>query len=752
MDPHPTTDDQPVAPEGGLAGWFAENWKKLAVVVALAVVVSKYLHPIDLVLAVGGLSLIIFLHELGHFVAAKLCDVHVKTFSIGFGPALPFCQFKYGETTYKLAMIPLGGFVAMVGEGDEDGDVVEGASDPEEAASDPRSFKNKPVFQRMFIISAGVIMNLILGCVCFMVTYLHGVQERPAIATWVEPGSAAWRAGIHSGTEITRINGRQNPWFNDLQPIVASTRAGRTVDLVLRYGGTTRQLDIEPTRTEGALLPLLGISSPSRMTLPPARREGQPPVRPDSPAAGAVGADGVGFKAGDKIVAMTDPDQPDKVTPLAADPAAGLTTPYFDYERRLQRLAANPATAGKPIALHVERADGPADPVTVTVKPAHRWTTGLRMRMGEIVAVRVNSPAAAAGVQDQQTIEEAVTRRGDRIVKVELPTKDGPVVLERDKLDPLRLPFELVRWAEQQPKGWDPKANPIQVEVLRDGKGHTEERVTLPLAWDPSFQYDLSRPSSPGAPVPVPGLGLAYHVQAVVDGVEPGSPAEKLGLAANDQIKEVRYKVVGPDGKEMTQKWETVEPHQWAFVDVALQTVPPHEMQVKYERGGVVTTVSLAAAADASWPVADLGLDLSNDTQTQQAHGVLDALEMGAYRTTRSIRTIYQQLYALAAGRISVKMMSGPISLARMSYVLAGEDVWHLILFMGLISVNLAVVNFLPIPVLDGGHMMFLLYEGLRGRPAPEWAHVGLTYAGLAVVGCLMLFVLGLDIWRIFFA
>jgi regulator of sigma E protease len=87
-----------------------------------------------------------------------------------------------------------------------------------------------------------------------------------------------------------------------------------------------------------------------------------------------------------------------------------------------------------------------------------------------------------------------------------------------------------------------------------------------------------------------------------------------------------------------------------------------------------------------------------------------------------------------------------------MSYFLAAEDVWHLILFMGLISVNLAVVNSLPIPVLDGGHMMFLLYEGIRGRPAPEWAHVGLTYAGLAVVGCLMLFVLGLDIWRLFFA
>jgi regulator of sigma E protease len=71
---------------------------------------------------------------------------------------------------------------------------------------------------------------------------------------------------------------------------------------------------------------------------------------------------------------------------------------------------------------------------------------------------------------------------------------------------------------------------------------------------------------------------------------------------------------------------------------------------------------------------------------------------------------------------------------------------------MGLISINLAVVNFLPIPVLDGGHMMFLLYEWVRGKPAPASVQVALTYLGLAAVLGLMLFVIGLDIWRLFFA
>jgi regulator of sigma E protease len=97
-------------------------------------------------------------------------------------------------------------------------------------------------------------------------------------------------------------------------------------------------------------------------------------------------------------------------------------------------------------------------------------------------------------------------------------------------------------------------------------------------------------------------------------------------------------------------------------------------------------------------------------------------------------------------------MMAGPLTLARASYLLAGQDTWYLLLLMAMISINLAVVNFLPIPVLDGGHMMFLLYEAVRGKPAPESVQLALTYVGLGIVGCLMLFVIGLDIWRLFIA
>src|SRR5436309_3312137 len=88
----------------------------------------------SIVKAVLGLSFVIFIHELGHFLAAKWCDVNVTTFSIGFGPAIPGCRFKRGETTYKLAILPLGGYVQMVGQVDGDE-----ASDGSE--EDPRSYR-----------------------------------------------------------------------------------------------------------------------------------------------------------------------------------------------------------------------------------------------------------------------------------------------------------------------------------------------------------------------------------------------------------------------------------------------------------------------------------------------------------------------------------------------------------------------------------------------------------------------------------
>jgi regulator of sigma E protease len=103
------------------------------------------------------------------------------------------------------------------------------------------------------------------------------------------------------------------------------------------------------------------------------------------------------------------------------------------------------------------------------------------------------------------------------------------------------------------------------------------------------------------------------------------------------------------------------------------------------------------------------------------------------------------------SGRISPKTMSGPLTIANVSYRVAGEDFWQFLLFIGMISVNLAVVNFLPIPVLDGGHMVFLILEKILGRPVPERLFHIAMYIGLAIILGLMIFVIALDIQRLLF-
>src|SRR5258707_5328687 len=108
----------------------------LVFVAAVIVLLCVFFDPFALAKVALGLGFVIFVHELGYFLVAKWCDVHVTTFSIGFGPALPGCKFKWGETTYMLALFPLGGYVQMVGQVDGD------ESDDPDTKEDPRSYKN----------------------------------------------------------------------------------------------------------------------------------------------------------------------------------------------------------------------------------------------------------------------------------------------------------------------------------------------------------------------------------------------------------------------------------------------------------------------------------------------------------------------------------------------------------------------------------------------------------------------------------
>nr|NIP84442.1 metalloprotease [Planctomycetales bacterium] len=103
------------------------------------------------------------------------------------------------------------------------------------------------------------------------------------------------------------------------------------------------------------------------------------------------------------------------------------------------------------------------------------------------------------------------------------------------------------------------------------------------------------------------------------------------------------------------------------------------------------------------------------------------------------------------AGHLSPQLLGGPGTIAAVAGISAKEGLASLLIFLTLLSANLAVVNFLPIPVLDGGHMVFLIFEAIFRRPVSEKVVIPLTYAGLALILCLMAFVIGLDVNRFIF-
>jgi regulator of sigma E protease len=810
-------------------GWLMSNGPYLLLMIALAVWIYRTQGGFEglkqLTLVILGLGFVVFIHELGHFLAAKWCDVHVQTFSIGFGPALPGCSFTRGETTYKIGVLPLGGYVNMVGENPE----------ADEDEDYPRSFKNKTVGQRMIIISAGVVMNLLFGALCFIGVYrFHGMESPPAEVWRIESGSRAWQAGVRPGWKIVSITEPARWWslggkptvikdpdWDDFKIAVALSAAGRPLTMTFRdRDGKEETLQIEPLRDENNLMPVIGVSPPSQTKLIGGvyRKQTAMPVLYSSPAARARVLDfrrgdkllavkwgdktevplstsgwkglcgqmteakvapmtvtverggkkvkldvpAEGFSWDDRIIGTTDPatpDEPFNVSPLPPDPShpdKPAPDPYA-LRDRMRKLK------GKPMVFQVRRHKSDSsesgetasgETVNILVPPAYRRTLGLRMKMGKVAAIREGSKAAETNLS-----------KGDLITAVTLTYGDNyKAVLDETAMDPIRLPYELARRIEDDPKRPDVKKWRVTLEVR--GLNEKEENAKKPpikeLPWDDSWHLTGEGPGpSPASPMSIPQLGIAYYVDSKVMAVVKGSPAEEKGIKPGDDIRQIQYREAtrAVDDPEKWNSWADMyserpggrQYDQWAFFDWLLQRIDFPTVKMKVSRDGKEELVEIGpmdAQPDPTWPVTSRGLRLSPEVRLQKADTIQQAVVFGLNSTTRMIKNIYVQISSMLSGRISTKSLGGPVEIASQAFNFAGQGFAPFALFLGIISINLAVVNFLPIPVLDGGHMVFLFYEKLRGRRPSERVQEIATYLGLLLIVLLMLLVLYQDLKR----
>jgi regulator of sigma E protease len=195
------------------------------------------------------LTIVVFFHELGHFLIARWCGVRVLTFSIGFGPELLGFNDRHG-TRWKVSAIPLGGYVKFFG--DENAASVPDAESLNQMTEAEKrdSFFFKPIPQRAAIVAAGPIANFILAIVIFAVVFtFYGKQATPARVDTVQPASAAETAGFKPGDLIVTINGRKIETFTDMQRIV-STHAGDPLDIAVDRGGQQIEVKATPKLTE----------------------------------------------------------------------------------------------------------------------------------------------------------------------------------------------------------------------------------------------------------------------------------------------------------------------------------------------------------------------------------------------------------------------------------------------------------------------------------------------------------------------
>jgi regulator of sigma E protease len=195
------------------------------------------------------LTIVVFFHELGHFLVARWCGVRVLTFSVGFGPELIGFNDRHG-TRWKISAIPLGGYVKFFGD-DNAASVPDQDKLGRMTESEQRdSFFYKPVSRRAAIVAAGPIANFILAIVIFAAVFtLYGKQAAPARVDTVQPGSAAEAAGFQSGDLIISINGKTIETFTDMQRLVSAS-AGDLLQVEVDRGGARTTLRATPKLTE----------------------------------------------------------------------------------------------------------------------------------------------------------------------------------------------------------------------------------------------------------------------------------------------------------------------------------------------------------------------------------------------------------------------------------------------------------------------------------------------------------------------
>ncbi|PIE22507.1 MAG: hypothetical protein CSA62_12295 [Planctomycetota bacterium] len=622
-------------------------------------------------LVVIGVGFLVFVHELGHFLAARAAGVYVEVFSIGFGTRLFGWRDRKG-TDWRICLVPIGGYVKMYGE-------APGEGDPE----DDRALSNKSVPWRLLIFSGGVLMNVLFAAVAFPIVLGVGIPFNAPVAGEIAPGSPAAIAGVQQGDRFLTVNGSELHSFRTLQTEAAlSGEEGLVLGIERKQeGGGSKQIEltVHPRYRPSIGLKVLGISAPLEDSI-------RAQLHPGSTAAEA------GLPARARLIELN------------GEPVN--TKSWVELTRKLRgekavRFVANPISVGIIDEEGVE--------ATIEYKPTlDPGRPVLGVTAPEHAVLQVAAPEALGGLE---------LKVGDILVSLILGE-------QRHFVAGLGQLQELLRKAEPRR---------CFFELRRRSKPDTalDMRKLLRLELPSLFLGPKGRPLDG-----LLTLGNAPMVSNYVL-VQEGSAAADAGLRSGDRILSLDTAPVNSfetlaelvrkaKGKALQVRWQPFQAKDG--------TSPQREAEITPRK----------------IPVVDFGFTAFAEPlrETYRIDGVGASMYAGAKHCVETIRQLYATLKRIFGGSVAADNLGGIITIGVATYEKARSGFMELLFFLAILSLNLAFINVLPIPVLDGGHLMFLLVEAIKGSPVSTRVMSYAQFVGLMLVLALMVYVIFNDLVR----
>lgn len=683
-----------------------------------------------------GFGFLIFIHELGHFLAAKWAGIRADGFAIGMGPCVAsyrrgigFCLGSadakvvrahgkrpiemtdsereghgIGETEYSLRALPLGGYVRMLGQ--EDGN-------PEATSEDARSFGKATIPRRAVVILAGITANLMLAIVLFLIAFLAGVRfPAPTIgfvlpnspAAIAKPVTAGAPAGILPGDRVLAIDGDETKTFIDLRVAAAMAKPETELSMEIERDGKRLTYSVTPKRDEGSGLLSIGVDPARSSALTDVRDSREDVAR--MLARSVPEASSLGIGAGSRIESV----------------AGASVRTHAEIERAVR--AADTESVEVIWSLGEGAAADGRKSTRVALRPDFTVLSGADGSGGDAALLGL-APLArvldfAKGSANTETL-----RAGDVFLRVD--SLEGPRISQLMAHLRANPGSELKALVLR-----DGKETDVAIKTDRDGR----VGVYLESAWDlPLLAHSIDETRAGEAasePAATPAKALAALPLGSVVSLD-GAPIASL--------TELRAKLIA---RAKAQAGDAP-----MVVKIGLRDPSPGSSPHETETAIGPADLKMLRGLGYSFPIPETFFDPEFTVLTANGNPVT-AISMGFRQTVVMVEQVFLTIDRVFRGSVSANQLQGPVGILHTGTKVADEGFMYIVFFMALISVNLAVVNLLPIPIADGGLFVFLMYEKIRGKPPSIGFQNAAALAGIALVAGLFLLTFYNDLSRLF--